>query len=54
MIGDFARVRALRTGAMAQEVQARSALCVVIAGGAGVFALTSPRADAFAGQDLSS
>ena len=53
VIGDFARVRALRTGAMAQEVQARSAVCVAIAGGAGVFALTSPRADAFAGQDLS-
>ena len=53
VIGDFGRVRALRTGVMAREAHARSAVCVAIAGGAGVFALTSPRADAFAGQDLS-
>jgi PAS domain S-box-containing protein len=53
VIGDYARVKAVRTGMMAQQVHARSAVCVSIAGGAGVFALTSPRADAFAGQDLS-
>ncbi len=53
VIGDFGRVRAVRTGVMAREAHARSAVCVAIAGGAGVFALTSPRADAFAGQDLS-
>ena len=53
VIGDFGRVRAIRTGVMAREAHARSAVCVAIAGGAGVFALTSPRADAFAGQDLS-
>ena len=53
VIGDFARVEALRTGVMAREAQARSAVCVAIADGAGVFALTSPRADAFAGHDLS-
>jgi hypothetical protein len=53
VVGDFHRVRALRTGVMARQVHARSAVCVSIAGGAGVFALTSPRADAFAGQDLS-
>ena len=53
VIGDFDRVEALRTGVMARQAHARSAVCVAIAGGAGVFALTSPRADAFAGQDLS-
>ncbi len=53
VIGDFDRVEALRTGVMARQAHARSAVCVAIAGGAAVFALTSPRADAFAGHDLS-
>jgi PAS domain S-box-containing protein len=53
VIGDIDRVEALRIGVMAQEAHTRSAVCVAVAGGAGVFALTSPRADVFAGQDLS-
>jgi PAS domain S-box-containing protein len=53
VIGDFEKIEAIRRGMLARRVNARSAVCVAIAGGAGVLAVTSPRAQAFSGYDVS-
>jgi PAS domain S-box-containing protein len=53
VIGDYEAVGAIRRGMLARRVKARSAACVAIAGGAGVLAVTSPRAQAFDGRDVS-
>jgi PAS domain S-box-containing protein len=53
VIGDYEAVGAIRRGMLARRVKARSAACVAIAGGAGVLAVTSPRAQAFNSCDVS-